>query len=160
MFDDSGKVGADVILLHGCPQSFMLKPGEDLLQIYEDMVGVLLVLNIFLSEDLKVEDLCGAPSLSEACLFFSNDLLRLRLQFVQYDLQHINFDWMADKVDCSIVVALLQVAFVGECDDQGLGPQGRPFSCLLDLVADCCESGDYILSICLDQFCWDVVDSS
>ena len=89
VFDDSGKVGADVILLHGCPQSFMLKPGEGLLQIYEDMVGVLLVLNIFLSEDLKVEDLlCGAPSLSEACLFFSNDFLRLLLQSVQYDLQH------------------------------------------------------------------------
>ena len=48
-----------------------------------------LVLEIFLTEDSKVEDLlCGAPSCSEACLFFSNDLLRLRLKSVQYYLQH------------------------------------------------------------------------
>ena len=32
--------------------------------------------------------LCGAPSCSEACLFFSDDLLRLWLQSVQCDLQH------------------------------------------------------------------------
>ena len=59
---------------------------------------------------------------------------------------------MTNEADCSVVLALLQVAFVGECDDQGLGPQGRPFSCLLDLVADCCESSDYVLATCLDQF--------
>ena len=48
-----------------------------------------LVLEVFLTEDSKVEDLlCGAPSCSEACLFFSNDLLRLRLKSVQYYLQH------------------------------------------------------------------------
>ena len=111
------------------------------------------MLNIFLSEDLKVEDLlCGAPSLSEACLFFSNDLLRVRLQSVHYDLQH-DFAWVADGADRSVVLSLLQVAFLRKCDDQGLGPQGRPFSCLLDLVADCCESSDYILSTCLDQLC-------
>ena len=28
------------------------------------------------------------------------------------------------------------------------------------IVADCRESGGYVLSTCLDQFCWDVVDSS
>ena len=45
------------------------------------MVDVLLVLEIFLTEDLQVEDLlCGAPSCYEACLFFSDDLLRLWLQ--------------------------------------------------------------------------------
>ena len=41
-----------------------------------------------------------------------------------------------------------------------LGPWGWPFSCLPNPVADCRESDDYILSTCLDQFCWDVVDSS
>ena len=40
------------------------------------------------------------------------------------------------------------------------GPQVLPFSSLLDLVADCRESADYVLSTCLDQFYWDVVNSS
>ena len=102
--------------------------------------------------------LCGAPSCSGACLFFGDDLLRLRLQFVQCYLQHV-FVWTADEADRSVVLKLLQVACLGKCDDQGLGPQGWSFSCLPDLVADCRESGDYILSTCLDQFCLDVVDS-
>ena len=79
---------------------------------------------------------CGAPSCSEACLFFSDDLLRLRLQSVQSDLQH-DFAWMADEADHTVVLALLQVAFLGKCDDQGLGPQGWPFSCLRNHIADC-----------------------
>ena len=89
VFDDSDKVGADVVLLHGCPQSCMSYPVESLLKVYEDMVEVLLVLKIFLTEDSWVEDLlCGAHSCSEACLFFSNYLLSLWLQSVRYDLQH------------------------------------------------------------------------
>ena len=48
-FDDSDKVGADVVLLHGCPQSCMPNPVEGLLEVYEDMVEVLLVLEIFLT---------------------------------------------------------------------------------------------------------------
>ena len=43
-FDDSDKVGADVVLLRGCQQSCMPNPVEDLLEVYEDMVEVLLVL--------------------------------------------------------------------------------------------------------------------
>ena len=49
VFDDSDKVGADVVLLHGCPQACMLNPVEGLLGVYEDMVEVLLVLDIFLT---------------------------------------------------------------------------------------------------------------
>ena len=44
VFDDSDKVGADVVLLRGCQQSCMPNPVEDLLEVYEDMVEVLLVL--------------------------------------------------------------------------------------------------------------------
>ena len=51
VFDDSYKVGADVVLLRGCPQSCMPNPVEGLLEVYEDMVEVLLVLEIFLTED-------------------------------------------------------------------------------------------------------------
>ena len=80
------------------------------------MVEVLLVLKIFLTEDSSVEDLlCGTPSCSEACLFFSNDLLRLRLQSVQYGLQH-GFAWVADEVYYWVVLALLQIAILGKYD--------------------------------------------
>ena len=50
-FDDSDKVDADVVLLHGCPQSCMPNPVEGLLLVYEDMVEDLLVLEIFLTVD-------------------------------------------------------------------------------------------------------------
>ena len=49
VFDDLDKVGADVVLLHGCPQSCMPNPVEGLLEVYEDMIEVLLVLEIFLT---------------------------------------------------------------------------------------------------------------
>ena len=49
VFDDSDKVGADVALLHGCQQSCMPNPVEGLLEVYEDMVAVLLVLDIYLT---------------------------------------------------------------------------------------------------------------
>ena len=51
VFDDLDKVGADVVLLHGCPQSCMLNRVEGFLEVFEDMVEVLLVLEIFLTED-------------------------------------------------------------------------------------------------------------
>ena len=47
VFDDLDKVCADV-LLHGCPQSCMPNPVGGLLEVYEDLVEVLLVLEIFL----------------------------------------------------------------------------------------------------------------
>ena len=67
----------------------MPNPVEGLLEVYEDTIGVLLVLEIFLADESYVEDLlCGTSSCSEACLFFGDDLLRWWLQSVQYDLQH------------------------------------------------------------------------
>ena len=51
VFDDFDRVGADVVLLHGCPQSCMPNSVEGLLEVYEDMVEVLLVLKILLTED-------------------------------------------------------------------------------------------------------------
>ena len=90
----------------------MSNPVEGLFEVYEDIIGVLLVLKILLTENLWIEDLvCGAPSFSKTCLFFSNDLLRLWLQFVEYDRQH-GFAWVADEADRSVVLAVLQVAFV------------------------------------------------
>ena len=37
MFDDSVKLGPDVVLLHGCVQNCMLNAVEGLLEVYEDM---------------------------------------------------------------------------------------------------------------------------
>ena len=51
MFDDSVKVGADVVLLHGCPQSCMSNTLEGFLEVAEDMVEGLLVLEMFLTKD-------------------------------------------------------------------------------------------------------------
>ena len=48
VFDDLDEVCADV-LLHGSPQSCMQNLVEGLLEVYEDMVQVLLVLEIFLT---------------------------------------------------------------------------------------------------------------
>ena len=50
-FDDLDKVCADVVLLRGRPQSCMPNPVEGLLEAYEDMVEVLLVLEIFFTDN-------------------------------------------------------------------------------------------------------------
>ena len=50
-FDGSDEVGADVVLLHGYPQSCTLNHVEGLLEIHEDIVEILLVLEISLTED-------------------------------------------------------------------------------------------------------------
>ena len=91
----------------------MQNPVEGLLEVYEDMVEVLLVLEIYLTEDLQVEDLiCGAPSCSEACPFFSDDLPRLWLQSVRFDLQH-DFAWVTDEADRLVALACCRLPFLG-----------------------------------------------
>ena len=70
------------------------------------------MLDIFLTNDFQVEGLLyGAPSCSEAFLFFSNDLLLLRLQSVQYDPKY-DFAWVADEADRSVDLAVLRLAFL------------------------------------------------
>ena len=51
VFDDSDTVGTDVVLLHGCPQSCMPNPVEGFLEVYDDMVEILLPLGILFTED-------------------------------------------------------------------------------------------------------------
>ena len=85
-------------------------PVKGLLEVYEDMVEILLMLQVFLAEDPEIEYLfCGAPSSSETCLLFCNDLFCLWLMSVQHDLTR-----MADEADGSVVLAQLQVAFLWE----------------------------------------------
>ena len=43
---------------------------------------------------------------------------------------------MAYKADCTVVLTLLKVAFLGKGDDKRLGPWHVPLSCLPNLIAD------------------------
>ena len=95
----------------------MPNPVEGLLEVYEDMVEVLLVLEILLTEDSEVEGLlCGAPSCSEACLFFG-DYSACGFNLFSMILIRHDFAWVTDEADCSVVLAMLQAAFLGKCDD-------------------------------------------
>ena len=51
VFDDPDRVGVVVVLLLGYPQSCTPNPVKGLLQVYEDMVDVLLMLGMFLTRD-------------------------------------------------------------------------------------------------------------
>ena len=66
---------------------------------------------------LKICSVVLLPALKPACFsVIGDDLLRLWLKSVQYDLQH-DFAWVTDEAYCLVVLALLQVAFLGKCDD-------------------------------------------
>ena len=72
-------------------------PVKCFFEVYEDMVGILLMLQVLLAEDPEIEYLfCGAPSGSETCLLFCNDLFRLWLESILGDLQH-DLTRMADN---------------------------------------------------------------
>ena len=107
-------------------------------EINEDMVLILLLLEVLLTQDSKVEDLfCGASSDSEPSLFFSNYFFSLGFKPIQDEFQH-DFAQMTDEADSSVVLAELQVALFRECNNQRLSPWGRPFSCSPDSVTDLC----------------------
>ena len=56
------------------------------------------------------------PLKRTALVALSQRFLMTRIRFVlQYGLQH-DFAWVTDEA-CSVVLALLQVAFLGKCDD-------------------------------------------
>ena len=55
MFDDSDMVGADVVLLHGCPKSCVPNLAESL-EVCENVVEILPVLEIYLTDDSYVEE--------------------------------------------------------------------------------------------------------
>ena len=58
-------------------------PGKGLLEVYEDVVEILLILQAFLAEDPEIKCLfCGAPTGSETSLLFCNDLFCLWLEAV------------------------------------------------------------------------------
>ena len=80
-FYSSDQVVIDVMQPDGCAQSCMPNSVERLLEVHEDMVKALLVLQVFFTEYSKIENLLScAPSCSEVCLFFFDNLLRFWLQ--------------------------------------------------------------------------------
>ena len=82
-------------------------------EINEDMVQILLMLVVLTTQDSKVKNLfCGASSGSEPSLFFSNYFFSLGFKPFQEDFQH-EFARMTDEVDSTVVLAELQVAFLG-----------------------------------------------
>ena len=78
------------------------------------MVQLLLMLEVLFTQDSKVEDLfCGAASGSEpSLLFFSNYFFSLGFKLIHDDFQR-DFARMADEADNSVVLAELQVDFLG-----------------------------------------------
>ena len=104
-FYGSDQVVNDVIQPRGCPQSCMPNSVERLLEVHEDMVKALLVLQVFLTEYFKIENLLKYFSpCSETCLFFFDDLLSLWFQSVQEDSQH-DLTWVTDQADGTVVWA-------------------------------------------------------
>ena len=74
-------------------------------EVSEDMVQSLLMLEVPITHDSKVEELFyGAPSGSEPSPFFGSYVCRLGFKAVQDDLQH-DFARMTDMADSSVVLA-------------------------------------------------------
>ena len=95
----------------------MPNPVEGLLEVCEDMVEVLLVLEIFLTEvrRLKICSVVLLPALKPAC---SSAMIFSACGFYLFSMTFsMTFPWVADEADRSVALALLQVAFLGKCDD-------------------------------------------
>ena len=109
---------AHVEFVHGGPQSVMPYSIKGLLKINEDMENVLLMLAVFLTQNPQVEYLfCGASIWAETGLLFGDDLFCLWFQPVQDHLQH-DFTGMTYEADRPVVLALLEISFLGESDDE------------------------------------------
>ena len=139
--------------------SWPIHPVGRILKINKDMIDILLVLAVFITQNTDVEDLFCGTSPTKTSLLFGYDLLCLWCKSIQNDFQHL-FARMADEADGSVVLTQLQISFLGECDDELLSPRCWPFSNPPDLIADVGEHVGHCLPSMLYQFCWDVVYSS
>ena len=82
-------------------------PVKCFLEIYEDMVLILLMLKVLFIQDSEVEVLlCGVSPGSEPNQFFSDNIFSLEFEHVQDDFQH-DFTWMTDEADGSVVLTKL-----------------------------------------------------
>ena len=71
------------------------------------------MLEVIFPQDSKVEDMfCGASSGSEPSLFFSNYFFSSGFKSIQDDFHH-DFARKTDEADSSVVLAALQLPFIG-----------------------------------------------
>ena len=83
-----------------------------LLEVYEVVEQIALVLQLLLYDDLTIEDLFYCtPAWSKICLFFCQQFLSPVLESVEDNSEH-DPAGMADLADGTIVLALLEVAFL------------------------------------------------
>ena len=73
------------------------------------------------------------PGLKPACCF-SKEFFRFLLQPVEDDSQH-DLAGVTDEADRPVVLALAEIAFLGERDDERLCPLLWPFLGLPDFLA-------------------------
>ena len=99
----------------------MSYPVERFIQLCEDMVLILLILKIPITQDSDVEDsLCDASPGSEPNMFFSNNLFSSALQSgiePVKDYFHHHFTWMTDEPNGSVILP-----FFRDCKNQRLRP--------------------------------------
>ena len=82
------------------------------LEVYEVMEQIALVLWMLLYDDSTIEDLFYyAPAWSETCLFFCQQFLSLCLKSAEHNSEN-DLVGMADEADGTIVLPLLQIAFL------------------------------------------------
>ena len=115
LLNGANKIRTNIVLPHGGPLGCKPYSVKGFSEINEDMVQILLMLAVLFTQDSNVEDLfCGASSGSEPSLSFNNYFFSLRFKPkpIQDDFQH-DFARMTDEADSSVVLAQLQVAFLG-----------------------------------------------
>ena len=67
-----------------------------LLEVYEDMAEISLMLELLLTKGAQTANLqSGTPTLTESCLFLDFDVVRLGSQSIEDDPEH-HLDYMAD----------------------------------------------------------------
>ena len=82
-------------------------PVDSFIEIYEDMIQILLIPKVLFTQDSEVEDLfCGASPGSERSLFFSNNLFSLGFEPVQDDFLH-DLTRVTDEANGFVILAEL-----------------------------------------------------
>ena len=90
----------------------MPDPVKRLLEVYEVVEQITLVLYVLLYDDMTIKDLfyC-APTWSKTSLLLCQQFFCLDFESVEDNSEH-DLTWMADQAYVTIVLTLLEVAFL------------------------------------------------
>ena len=81
-------------------------------EVYEDVIEVLMMLEIFFAKNSYIKYLFYSASTShETCLFFCNYFGSLRFESVE-NYSEKDFAWVTNETQGAVVVALFQVTFL------------------------------------------------